>query len=1003
MKTLKSIHSAHLFQSFALAIAILLPASIANAAPYASGVTNDGANLSFVVNESADSVKVIFDSGTVTNDLGALAKGTQVVALNGATNFQIVVYKASAAGYTTGPGAGGTATALQISSDTNSTVNFFVPKGVAVNHNPKSPYFGRIYVADDLGGLTTVHASRTTTTGIFALNADQTDAIGQGNTGQTGGLTFGAANDNSPYKLRVGEDDNLYINDWSDSSGNLYRMDPNLTATAGVFALQQLTNYWTTNANAALCPVGTGNNHGSLASCWVTGSTNNGDLKIYTIDEDLQSNKTTGTKNQLNSLWVYNVNAGALPDTSNPTRLWTAASGEGINSSSQVMDLYRAPDGKFFITTARSAGSESGLIVRDSTGSGSTLFNSKTMTTSISTNLTDFLKNSSSVAVTDDGKWVAVQTGNTSTASDNKTWIMPLTNSIPDLSKRNVLTTFTTLVSRQVAFDAAGNLYGVNNGTESMRIFSPGGTTIATTGGDLTGTNGTFGIVTVDPGISTQPVSSTNNAGVTVTLAVTATGTSAFTYQWQKNGTNVASATKSSLALANLQQSSAGTYLVRVTNALGSFIVSSNAIITVTDTLPIITVQPTNTTVACGSNVNFRIGTTGTDTRLYQWFFNGTAISSATASSYTRNNMQAADNGSYQVTITNNLGSATSVVAIVTVTNTLPIITTQPAGRTNGAGTNVTLSVTTLGTDARLWQWFFNGSAISGATASSYVQNNIQTNASGTYQVTITNDFGSTTSAIVTLLITNRGPVITTQPASKTVNAGSNVVFSVSAQGTTNLSYQWSYNAGAIGGATASSYTVSNAQQANAGSYSVSITNDFGSNNSANATLTVVDIAPVITSQPQSVSATSGDPATFSVTATGTTPFTYQWKKDGGNIANATTSSFSIASAQAGDAGSYSVGVTNSIGGTISSNAVLTVVASTQFKIQSINGATLTNVVITWHSASGTVYRVQYSAGLDSTNWNNLSPDISATGDSASFTNNAGVNFQRYYRILQLP
>ena len=83
--------------------------------------------------------------------------------------------------------------------------------------------------------------------------------------------------------------------------------------------------------------------------------------------------------------------------------------------------------------------------------------------------------------------------------------------------------------------------------------------------------------------------------------------------------------------------------------------------------------------------------------------------------------------------------------------------------------------------------------------------------------------------------------------------------------------------------------------------------------------------APVITTQPQSISVAQGNTATFSVTVTGSTPLSYQWKKSGTNISGATNSTYSIASTVTSNAGTYSVTVTNAAGTVTSSNATLTV------------------------------------------------------------------------------
>jgi hypothetical protein len=87
-------------------------------------------------------------------------------------------------------------------------------------------------------------------------------------------------------------------------------------------------------------------------------------------------------------------------------------------------------------------------------------------------------------------------------------------------------------------------------------------------------------------------------------------------------------------------------------------------------------------------------------------------------------------------------------------------------------------------------------------------------------------------------------------------------------------------------------------------------------------------VAPAITTQPASVTVTAGQPATFTVAASGTAPLAYQWKRDGATIAGATSSTYSIASTAVSDNGArFSVTVTNSAGSVTSTEGTLTVAA----------------------------------------------------------------------------
>jgi uncharacterized delta-60 repeat protein len=82
---------------------------------------------------------------------------------------------------------------------------------------------------------------------------------------------------------------------------------------------------------------------------------------------------------------------------------------------------------------------------------------------------------------------------------------------------------------------------------------------------------------------------------------------------------------------------------------------------------------------------------------------------------------------------------------------------------------------------------------------------------------------------------------------------------------------------------------------------------------------------PTITTQPSSVTITAGGNASFSVTATSSSPLTYQWQKDGTNISGATAATYSISAASTANAGSYTVVVTNFVGSVTSTAATLTV------------------------------------------------------------------------------
>jgi glucose/arabinose dehydrogenase len=116
--------------------------------------------------------------------------------------------------------------------------------------------------------------------------------------------------------------------------------------------------------------------------------------------------------------------------------------------------------------------------------------------------------------------------------------------------------------------------------------------------------------------------------------------------------------------------------------------------------------------------------------------------------------------------------------------------------------------------------------------------------------------------------------------------------------------------------------------------------------------------APIITTQPQSISVAAGNPASFTVTASGSQPLSYQWRKNTINIGGATNSTYTIPAVSQSDAGNYSVIVSNSAGSATSNDAVLTVTPANQLPTATINtpgaGATYAGGDVINFSGTGT-------------------------------------------------
>jgi uncharacterized protein (TIGR03437 family) len=152
------------------------------------------------------------------------------------------------------------------------------------------------------------------------------------------------------------------------------------------------------------------------------------------------------------------------------------------------------------------------------------------------------------------------------------------------------------------------------------------------------------------------------------------------------------------------------------------------------------------------------------------------------------------------------------------------------------------------------------------------------------------------------------------------------VTFTVAAGGSPPLSYQWQRNMSNISGATSPSYMIpATAFTDNGAKFRCVVTNGFGTANSNEATLAVT-APPSITTHPSDQTVTQAQPVTFTVAASGTTPFGYQWQRNTVNISGATSQSYTIPSTGLADNGAkFRCVVSNSFGTATSNEATLTV------------------------------------------------------------------------------
>jgi uncharacterized protein YpmS len=425
--------------------------------------------------------------------------------------------------------------------------------------------------------------------------------------------------------------------------------------------------------------------------------------------------------------------------------------------------------------------------------------------------------------------------------------------------------------------------------------------------------------------ISVQPASQTAEVGDNVTFGVTASdGSPQLFYQWFESTNLIASATDASLTLNDVQLTNSSSYYVVITNGYTA-VTSTVATLSVQYFAPNIITQPLGGNQAVGDNFTFMVTATGTALN-YQWQKNGTNIVDATGPSFALSNLGLVDAGNYTVVITNVVGSVTSSIAALTVQYFPPAITVQPVGGSELVGSTFTFNVAATGT-ALTYQWKQNDTAILSADTPSLTLNNLGLTNAGDYTVVISNTVGSVTSSVATLYV-GYAPVIVQQPGSLTNAFGSTASFSSVATGPLPMNFQWFQNGGALNGQTNATFTLTNLQLQDVGSYQMTAANAFGSTSSSVA---VLHLSPGILCQPTNQIAMPGSTSTnsFSVLAGGEAPVSYQWLingtnlSDNGNISGSTSNILSVVGASTNTLGSYSVVVSNTYGSVTSALATL--------------------------------------------------------------------------------
>jgi hypothetical protein len=424
-------------------------------------------------------------------------------------------------------------------------------------------------------------------------------------------------------------------------------------------------------------------------------------------------------------------------------------------------------------------------------------------------------------------------------------------------------------------------------------------------------------------------------------------------------------------------------------------------------TAPAITGPPQSLAAQEGADVLFSVGASGTPTPKFYWFrgppSGGVLISASNTLHFP--SVQLANAGSYSVVASNastpNILLALFANCYLSVCQTAG--TNQLAFRyTNFYPAGITLTLNSLLTNVPAatnnYTWLYNGAPTVPPlphTASVTVPATaIKPSGSGTYSISfvsaLTNGAGvlvdGTTSGLYpSYWAFGLAPTILVSPQDTNVNAGADVTLSATATNTstayganTPFTFYWLLNnsnlvasQGATGLVATASLPLTLVDPSRAGSYAVVASNYWGSITSSPAMLTLnsSSMAPTISTQPSAQSVLAGQNASFSVTAAGSAPLSYQWLKGSMSLSNSGiysgvfTNVLNLTGVGTNDAGNYSVVVTNAAGSTNSAMAPLTVALPPSLILGASGSG---GMQLSASTVTGIVYVVQTTTNLSS-------------------------------------
>ncbi len=419
---------------------------------YAGELDYDGNYFYFRLNEDATNVSITIEKDNELIDsyvAGALSKGTHQIE-NPFVGKQFNHYSITAS-------ARAIAFPAKISGD-EEVFQFYAPRGVAVDKTPSSPWFGRVYVTNSVGGQCsegTADSFRNSTRGVFVLSSDLTDVTNQGANAYTGSVEWGEEASSTQYQYglahpSVAPDGDLFIPSSSFGSTGVYIMNParpDSTFTP-VFSgkLSKSTGQLKKGSTLITNPV---------MSCVVVGTGT--DEVLYTYDRDNSMGTVYCNINQ------YNLGAqDSLPWTTEPTAVLFNDANTGSHMQNGCGELAYDQHGGFFMSQYRYNSSTAIPALLHVNAKGEIDFN-------IANNGIDASQRGG-MGISADGSMIAMG----AELGTVKVWDVTYdaTTNTPSLTEKCIIEWGTKGNTMGVDFDAAGNIYIVSNSNERLMVYA---------------------------------------------------------------------------------------------------------------------------------------------------------------------------------------------------------------------------------------------------------------------------------------------------------------------------------------------------------------------------------------------------------------------------------------------------------------------------------------------------------------------------------------------------